>query len=108
MSAEVSGANLGIGEKIAAFALKGDAAGLQHIGTVGDAEGLIGHLLDEQDGEARLSQGADRVEDVADDQRRETERWFVEQEQPRISHQRPADSDHLLLAARKGTGRHIA
>ena len=59
MSAEIGGAHLGIVEKIAALALKRDAAGLQHIGAIGNAERLVGHLLDEQDGETGLAQGAD-------------------------------------------------
>ena len=40
MSAQIGGANLGIVEKVAAFALKGDSAGFQHVGAVGDARAL--------------------------------------------------------------------
>ena len=56
MSAQIGGAHLGIVEKVTALALKGDAAGFQHIGAVGDAERLIGHLLDQQDRQSRLAQ----------------------------------------------------
>ena len=40
------------------------------------------------------------VEDPLDHQRRQAERRLVEQQQPRPAHQRPADRQHLLLAAR--------
>jgi len=50
LSAQIRSANLGIIEKVRAFALKGDSAGFQHIGAVGDTERLIRHLLNQQDG----------------------------------------------------------
>ena len=56
MSAQIGGAHLGIVEKVRAFALKGDAAGFQHIGAVSDAERLVRHLLYEQDRESRFAQ----------------------------------------------------
>ena len=34
-----------------------------------------------------------------DEDRREAERRLVEQEHPRLGHQRPPDREHLLLAA---------
>src|SRR5690606_27092136 len=46
--------------------------------------------------------GADDVEDLRDDQRRQAQRGFVQQQQRRLGHQRPADGQHLLLAARHG------
>ena len=38
-------------------------------------------------------------------ERRQAERRLVEQQQPRLRHQRAADRDHLLLAARQLAGR---
>src|SRR3984885_9730808 len=50
--------------------------------------------------------GADHdLKDLVDNQRRETERRLVEQQQLGVAHQRPADRQHLLLAAGKPTGR---
>ena len=43
----------------------------------------------------------DRLEDLLDQDRREPERRLVEQQEPRPGHQRPADREHLLLAARQ-------
>ena len=37
-------------------------------------------------------------------QRRQPERWLVEQQQARQAHQRPPDGQHLLLAAAQGAG----
>ena len=40
-------------------------------------------------------------EQFLDDQRRQTERRLVEQQQARPQHQCPSDREHLLLAARE-------
>ncbi|MFK4700966.1 hypothetical protein ABIF42_006560 [Bradyrhizobium diazoefficiens] len=58
----------------------------------------------DQDGQAVLPvQGADRIENLARDQRREPERGLVEQEQAGTAHQGAADRQHLLLAAGQGS-----
>ena len=46
----------------------------------------------------------DDVEDLLDEHRRQPHRRLVHAQQPRPRHQRPADRDHLLLAARQGSG----
>ena len=51
----------------------------------------------------RLSRAQD-LEQLLDDQRREAERGLVEQHQARPQHQRAADRQHLLLAARQRAG----
>ncbi len=62
-------------------------------------------LFHEEDGHAFLGvQVADHVEDLAHDDRRETERRFVEQQKLWPAHQRAGDGEHLLLAARQGAG----
>jgi len=39
----------GVLEEVASGAGQGDGACLEHVAPVGDLEGLVGHLLDEQD-----------------------------------------------------------
>src|SRR5207237_2220834 len=41
----------------------------------------------------------DRLEDLLDEDRREAERRLVEQQHPRLGHERAPDREHLLLAA---------
>ena len=57
-------------------------------------------LLDEQHGRTLPVDLDDDIEDRLDQNRRESHRRFIEQEQRRMRHQRPADRQHLLLAAR--------
>ena len=58
-------------------------------------------LLDQQDRRPLGAQAREQLEDLIDDDRREPERGLVEQEQRRPRHERPADREHLLLAARE-------
>ena len=46
-------------------------------------------------------------ENLVDQDRRKTHRWLVEQQQPRLCHQRAADREHLLLAAGQRAGRRL-
>ena len=82
-----------------------DAADFEHVAVVGGLERHVGVLLDEQDGDAALAvDAADDVEDLLHQLRRQAERRLVEQHQPRPRHQRAADRQHLLLAARQRAG----
>src|SRR4029077_7839578 len=60
-------------------------------------------LLDEQDRRALLVDLQDRLEDPLDEDRGKPHRRLVQQEQPRMRHERTADRDHLLLAAGEGS-----
>ena len=63
---------------------------------------MEGVLLDQEHGELfALVERVDGGENLLHQERREAERGFVEQEQPRPRHQRAADRQHLLLAARQ-------
>src|SRR3546814_5992024 len=44
------------------------------------------------------------VADLLDDERGQSERWLVEEQDLRLGHQRPPDGHHLLLAAREVAG----
>ncbi len=50
-------------------------------------------------GGAAVAHPDDDIEHVVDNGRREAERRLVEQNDPRLRHQRPADRHHLLLSA---------
>ena len=77
------------------------AARLEHVGPVRGAERHARVLLDEQDGRARLAERREEPHDLLHDEGRQAERRLVAQEQPRPAHQRAADGEHLLLAARQ-------
>ena len=53
-------------------------------------------------------QVAQQVEDLRDDPRRQPEAGLVEQQHPRRGHQRPADDEHLPLAAGEDVGGGVA
>ena len=68
MTSEVGSAHLRVAPQLASGALQGDAASLQHVSPIGHGQGLVGHLLDQQDGHAQRAQAAYGVEDCLDDQ----------------------------------------
>src|SRR5580700_7939003 len=77
----------------------GDAAGVENDDVVGDVEGQFWALLDQHDGEAALLEFPDGRHHLGDDLRRQAFRRLVHQQHARITHQRAADGEHLLLAA---------
>ena len=79
-------------------------AGLQQVGAVDDAQHLADVLLDDQHGQAAGADALHQAEHLLHDHRRQAGGRLVEQQQPRLRHQRAADRAHLLLAARHGAG----
>jgi hypothetical protein len=76
-----------------------------HVGGVGDPERHPDMLLDEQHAEVQLAR--DRPDDRQqpfDDHRREAHAELVDHQQGRAGQQRPADREHLLLAAGQQPG----
>src|SRR2546423_5274091 len=71
----------------------------EHIVYVGHACERAQVLVDEQDRQPGALQPLDRAVDLDADERREPFGRFVEDQEARIGHQRPADRQHLLLAA---------
>src|SRR6516164_1801377 len=85
-----------------------DAALLQAIDVVCRLERLHDVLLDDDE---RTAFGDDRGQagiDLAHHDRRETETDLVAEQKFRVGHQRAADRDHLLLAARERGARDMA
>ncbi len=77
-----------------------DRAALQYHNPVGQPQNLLGILLDNDRADAAgAGNGAERPEQFLDDDRRQPLGRLVQQQDLRIERQRPADRQHLLLAA---------
>ena len=73
-----------------------------------DAVGVRQHadvLLDDDHRDAVVVDPLDDLEHGLGQRRAEPERRLVDEQQPRLGHQRPPDRQHLLLAARQRAGR---
>ena len=81
-----------------------DPAGVQDNDVIGELERELDVLLDEHDRLALALQPRDRAADLGDDERREAFGGLVHQQHARVAHQRAADREHLLLAARERAG----
>src|SRR6266540_546038 len=76
-----------------------DPALLEDVAAVGVPESEDGVLLGQQDSEAVIAQEVEPRAEAADDDRREALGGLVEQEDLRVRDERPAELEHLLLAA---------
>src|SRR5438093_7129378 len=82
-----------------------DAARLEEVGVIGEVERRRDVLLDEQDAHALLAvDGAHDAEDIAGDERRESERWLVEEEQAPPQQESAPDRKQLLLSSGEAPG----
>ena len=105
MSAAGSEADVGAAQLLALAveflggALHHDVAALEHVGPVADLEGPRGVLFDQQHRDTGAADLLHQLEDLLDDQRRETERRPVDHQQLGVGHQVSPDGAHLLLAA---------
>src|SRR5712691_5655057 len=81
----------------AGAAAERDAAGVEDHHLVGEVEGELDVLLDQEYRLAFPLQARDGAAHFGDDQRREAFGRLVHQQQARISHERPPDREHLLL-----------
>src|SRR6516225_709002 len=82
-----------------------DAALGEHIAVMGNGKCLVYVLLDQEDCDAALVDVSDDLEIFFDINRREPERWLVDQQQLRRRHQATPDRDHGLLAPGHRTGK---
>src|SRR5207244_12888491 len=103
--AQVGAPDVLVAEQLLAAADERHAAVLQHVPAAGEGQRLARVLLDQQHGRPGAIDLADDMEDLLDDQGGQTERGLVQHQELRQRHERAADGQHLLLAARKGPGR---
>src|SRR6266536_59338 len=104
LAAEVGAGEAVVLAHVLGRALQGQVPGLEDIGVVGDLERREGVLLDQQHGDTLVADLPDRVEDQVDEHGGEAHRGLVQQQQPGLAEQGPADRKHLLLAAGQRAG----
>src|SRR5438132_2870281 len=75
-----------------------DASLLENVVDVGDAGQRAHVLVDDQNRLAGALQALETAPDLRADERRQAFRRLVENQEPRIRHERAADREHLLLA----------
>src|SRR5436190_2112648 len=100
-NAEIGLADVVVGAERCTRPLATDPSVLEHVDAVGDAQRRLRVLLGHEDRGAALLDPLDRVEDLDLEAMGDADRRLVEQQQRRVAHQRTADRDHLLLAARE-------
>src|SRR5712692_6520594 len=81
-----------------------DPPGIEDHGVIRQAERELDVLLDQQDRLPFGLEARDGAPDFGDDQRRQALGRLVHQQDAWIAHQRAADGEHLLLAARERAG----
>src|SRR6516165_4298990 len=103
-SLKIGGAYFGTRQQLGASALHRDCAIDHHIAAMGELERMKGVLFDQENGETFTRvQLCNHLEDLLDDERRETKRRLVQEQQSGPAHQRSRNRQHLLLAARQGS-----
>src|SRR5262245_41567938 len=99
LDAEIAGFDLVVGAKLFGPGRINHLTLAHHMHVIDELECKIGILLDEQNGETFLLQGADRFPKTLDDDRREPLGRLIHDQTVWVGHQRTADSQHLLFAA---------
>src|SRR5256884_3253342 len=99
---EVRPLDVGALEEHLGRAFLDDAPGLQYVAAIGHGECLGSVLLDQQDGRALAVDVTNDVEDLIDEDGRQSERGLVEEQHLGLGHQPAGDGQHLLLASREG------
>src|SRR5437879_753785 len=106
--AQVRRAHLFVGQQFFRFALEGDHAVFHHVSAIGNAQTIHHVLLDQEHRDAAVSHLSNLLENLFHHFRRQAQRGFIEEKQLRLSHQRPRDGHHLLLATGERAGKLLA
>jgi hypothetical protein len=85
-------------EQISRCTLKDHLAFIHHINAIGDIESQGEILFDQQDRQTFHPQPVDDTTYLSHNERCQSLRGLVEQEQGGIRHEHPADGQHLLFA----------
>src|SRR5437870_3395864 len=85
-------------------ALEADLSLLHEVRPRGELHRDLERLLDEDHGGSPPMELADLLEELGDDDRGEAEGELVDDEQPRLGHERHREREHLLLAAAEVAG----
>ena len=80
-----------------------DLAQLQHIAVIRNFQRGQSVLLHHEDGRPLGSDGLEGLKNILNDQRSQTQGGFIQQQNLRVRHQRPANGQHLLLTAGEGS-----
>ena len=83
--------------------LHAEGAGLKDKGVVGDFEGGVGVLFDQENGDAFLVQRLNDFKDIPDDEGGQTEGRLIHHQELGTHHEGTSYRQHLLLAAGKGS-----
>src|SRR5258708_9607038 len=78
-----------------------DLAVVEYVDVIGDLEAHAHVLLDEENRDALVAHPRDDAEDLADDERRQTLRRLVEDQELGVEEHGAADPPHLPVAARE-------
>src|SRR5438874_1280308 len=98
-NAQVAMPEVAIGIELGRGTLPGDASALDDRVPVGEAHQPLDVLVDDEDRLSSLPQAVEALPDFFAHERRQAFGRLVEDEEMRISHQRPPDRQHLLLPA---------
>src|SRR5215831_13146190 len=79
-------------------------APLDQIMAIGDTDQRLDVLVDDQNGLTGRFEPREAIPDFSADERCQSLGRLIEDQQPGIGHERPADRQHLLLAARELVG----
>ncbi|MDP1794426.1 MAG: hypothetical protein Q8K63_09855, partial [Acidimicrobiales bacterium] len=94
-------------EQVGGRAFEADLALLHEHGALGEVQRHVDGLFDQHDCGATRMDLAHDLEQLADDGRSQAGRQLVDHQQTRLGHERSAEGEHLLLAARQ-VARHLA
>src|SRR5437764_6519273 len=101
LPAQIRRADLVVRRQLRCLVLEHDPSRLEHVAALRGRERHVRVLLDEQHRDAAAIDLDDVPEDLADEDRRDAERWLIEEQHARAAHQGTADREHLLLTARE-------
>ena len=98
----------GIAREILCVPLQHDRTQFEHVSSLRRRQSHAGVLFDQHDRQAFAVEVPYQIEQLSYQNGAESERRLVEHHQLGPGQQRPADRQHLLLAARQHRGRHVA